>query len=48
MLNISVTEIILNQSGIHALIGQRKTAGVTQHMGMRRNPQTGASAVMAN
>ena len=34
MLNIAMTEIILNQTGIHALFRKRIAAGVTQHMGV--------------
>jgi hypothetical protein len=34
ILNISVTEILLNGAGINALIGQVKPARMPQHMGM--------------
>ena len=39
VLNISVTEILLNGAGINALIGEVKPAGMSQHMGMNRKRQ---------
>jgi hypothetical protein len=39
MLYLAVTEIILNESGIRALIGKRETAGMAQHVGMRGEGQ---------
>ena len=39
VLNIAVTEIMLNRTGINALIGKVKPTGMSQHMGMDRERQ---------
>jgi hypothetical protein len=40
MLDIPVPQIVLNQPGIRTLVGQRKTAGMAQHVRMRWQGQS--------
>jgi hypothetical protein len=47
VLDVPVAEVILNEPRIRALIGQRETASVAEHMGMRENGQGGNSAVFS-
>ena len=34
VLNVAVPEIVLDQPGVRALVGESKTAGMAQHVGM--------------
>jgi hypothetical protein len=42
-----VSEIILNESGIRALIGQGEAASVAQHVGMDEQGQGSGGAVLS-
>ena len=39
VLNILVPQVVLNRSGIVAVIGQLKARGVAEHVGVHREPQ---------
>ena len=41
VLNILVPQVVLNRSGIVAVIGQLKARGVAEHGGMHREPELG-------
>ena len=45
MLNVAVSEIILNEPRISALVGEREAASVAQHVGMSEQGQGSCSAV---
>jgi hypothetical protein len=47
VLNVAVPEIVLNEPGVCALVGEGKAAGMTQHVGMHRNGQPSLLAVLA-
>jgi hypothetical protein len=42
-----VPEIVLNEPGVSALVGESKDAGMAQHEGMHRHRQLGLLAVFA-
>jgi hypothetical protein len=39
MLNIAMPQVLLDGPGIHAFVGEIKTAGMPEHMGMNRKRQ---------
>ena len=47
MLNVPVSEIILNEPSIRALIGQGEAASVAQHVGMGEQGQGSGDAVFS-
>ena len=46
MLNVTVSEIILNEPRIRALVGQGEAASVAQHVGMGEQGQRSGLAVI--
>ena len=44
VLNVSMSEIILNDPGVGSLVGKREAASMTQHVGMGREGQDGGFA----
>lgn len=48
MLNVSVSEIVLDQSRVRALIGKGEAASVAQHMRMGGQGQPRQLAIIAN
>jgi hypothetical protein len=46
VLNIPVSQIILNEPGIRALAGQREAAPMPEHVGMSREGEGGNLAVV--
>ena len=42
-----MAEVVLDEAGIGALVGQRKTAGMTQHVGMGWQGQSGCFPIAA-
>jgi len=47
VLNVAVPEVVLNQSGVRALIGEGNAAGMAQHVGMNGNGEAGLLVVFA-
>jgi hypothetical protein len=47
VLNVAVPEIVLNEAGIRALVGEIKAAGMAQHVGMKGDGQLGFHAAFA-
>ena len=47
MVNVSVSQVVLNQTGINALICQTITTGMAQHVGMRRDFDIGIFTIVA-
>jgi len=45
VLNVAVPEIVLNEPGVRALIGESKAAGMAQHVGMNGHRELGLLAV---
>jgi hypothetical protein len=45
VLDVAVAEVVLDEAGVRALVGQRKTAGVTQHVRVSVERQSGPLAV---
>ncbi len=48
MLNVTMAQIILNEAGIRALIGQGEAAGMAEHVGMGGQGQIGHFAITAD
>ena len=48
VLDIPVAEVILNEPGIRALIGQGEAAGMTEHVGVSGQGQPGLFAIAAD
>ena len=46
-MNVAIPEIVLNEAGDCALIGESKAAVVAQHVGMHGHRQLGLLAVFA-
>jgi hypothetical protein len=46
VLNVAVPEIVLNEAGIRALVGEGKAACMAQHLGMNGNGELGLLAVL--
>jgi hypothetical protein len=46
VLNVAVSEIVLNEPGVRTLIGEGIAAGVAQHVGMNRYGQPGQLAIV--
>ena len=47
VLNVPVPQIVLNEPGVRALVGEGKAAGMAQHVGMHGDGQLGLLAVFA-
>jgi hypothetical protein len=45
VLDVAMTQVVLNQSGIRALVGQREAARVTEHVRVRMDRETSGLAV---
>ncbi len=45
VLNVAVPEIVLNEAGVCALVGESKTTGMAQHVGMDGNGEAGLLAI---
>jgi len=48
VLNVAVSQIVLNEPGIRALIGQGEAAGMAEHVRMRGQGQPGQLPIMAD
>ncbi len=46
MLNVAVPEIVLDQPGVRAQVGESKAAGMAQHVGMNGNGELGLLDVL--
>jgi len=47
VLNVAVPQIVLNQAGVGALVGEGKATCMAQHVGMNGHRQPGLLAVLA-
>ena len=47
VLNVAVPEIVLNEAGVCALVGEGKSAGMAQHVGMNGHRELGLLTVFA-
>jgi hypothetical protein len=47
VLNVAVPQLVLNQAGVRTLVGESKTAGMAQRVGMDGNVKAGLLSIFA-